>query len=450
MKKQIVRIIITLLVVIFLFPTVVEGQNPVISKLATDEVPRFSIDSGTLYLRAWTSPSQILTFVSSDGTVSVSSIWGNSVYVTEYSPELSFVRNVGFGKELAKFGGFAKDNEGNFYLFFGEEVAENEPEKINMILAKYDKTGTKQGTYSLKANAPNSFNGIKKPFEAGSCRVEVSGNLICVYFGREMFESKNDGLNHQASYGFILDKNALTRIDTGQATHSLRADIGRTLLPYVSHSFNQFILPITNGFAFVDHGDMYPRALRFSKFTNGQNTIGMDSFTFKGGQNSAVHYNTTFAQLGGIAKTQTGYIFAGTYEKNNIVQSNQNDSRNLFILTVDEALTKISQPKWMTSYTDKTTENAGNPKIVALNAGRYLLMWEQMTNRAYKTTLMKIVDDNGNPLTAEKELSDTRLNYDDVLRYNPVTGNVHWAVSKDNKFIYVYSLNPDKEININE
>jgi len=55
---------------------------------------------------------------------------------------------------------------------------------------------------------------------------------------------------------------------------------------------------------------------------------------------------------------------------------------------------------------------------------------------------MKIIDDEGTPLGEARELPGVRLNINDVLRYNPATGNVHWAVNKGEREIVLYSLKP--------
>jgi hypothetical protein len=142
-----------------------------------------------------------------------------------------------------------------------------------------------------------------------------------------------------------------------------------------------------------------------------------------------------------LAKTSGGYIFAGTYEKNTITSNERhNDSRNLFVLTIDEDFTSCSKPIWITAYADKNNENAANPKIASLEDGRCLLMWEYMTSYDYKTTFMRIIDETGNPLGDMVELPNIRLNRNDVLRYNRHNGKVYWAVNGNEKSIIVYAL----------
>jgi hypothetical protein len=246
--------------------------------------------------------------------------------------------------------------------------------------------------------------------------------MLTVYFAREMFVA-SDGLNHQASYGFILNKNTFERISSMN-------------VPYASHSFNQYILPIEDGFLFVDQGDYYPRGFYFNKITNTQKK-SITAFRFK--QNE--FYNNTFAQLGGIAQTNDGYLFVGTYEKNNSTESYHNDSRNVFLINIDKDFNHCGNPIWITNYSDKNSQNAVSPKITKLNGNRYLIMWECFgypCNNTYYT----IIDKDGETIKEITELPNVRLNNNDVLRYNFLTGNVHWAVNEGSRTIQIYSFNP--------
>jgi hypothetical protein len=428
--------------------TPVTGENPHCVIIDTRYNAINSVDNGRDYLSIGTQPPMIITFVSGDGSVTVTSTDYSTrdVYIYEYTKDLVFIRTVQVQNEYDKFGGFTKDNEGNYYLFSGKNVAENEKNVANMSLVKYDRSGNRLNTYRLNAYADNSYGGVRDPFHAGSCRMEISDNMLCVYFARQMFMTSDDGLNHQASYGFIVDKNTFQRVDIGQrANAGTGGSIRGMVMPYVSHSFNQFILPIDGGFVFVDQGDMYPRGFSFSKFLNGNQTLERKTaFAFKQGST----YQQTFAQLGGLVKTPDGYLFAGTYERNTTISSDHNDSRNVFVLTLDNELNNISEPIWITNYRDKNNENATSPKITALDTGRYLLLWELLGNNGYRSTYMTIIDKTGRLLTAVKEIPDVRLNINDILRYNRTNGNVYWAVDNHDKNIEVFSFNPDHPINV--
>jgi hypothetical protein len=268
--------------------------------------------------------------------------------------------------------------------------------------------------------------------------------MLAVYFARKMFKA-NDGLNHQASYGFVIDTDTFERLDKESKTGYNATSAGNMTMPYVSHSFNQFILPIDGGFIFADHGDASPRSFGFAQFKNGENSRRLQAFKFPG----QTGQNATYAEMGGLAKTSKGYIFAGAYGKD------INTARNVFVLTFDDNLAKCSNPVYITSYT-KEDSHAGHPKIVELDDGRYLILWEKFrfsTQAAnligqdptgYQSTYMLTIDESGKALSEVQELKGVRLNMNDVLRYNAQNGKVYWAINNNSTSITVYALEVGK------
>jgi ribosomal protein L33 len=418
-----------------------EGSNPLLQQTVKvghniknpADLPNGFTD--IVFLLKWYSANSISTFVNEDGTVTihVSDDDAKISHIYEFSMTLELQRQLSFPYEFDMFGAFTKDSEGHYYFFYGKRSrsednmvyvqsteARNDPE--NMAMVKYDRSGRKIKTYKRKPVYSNSDNfGVNTPFRVG-CRLEVSGSLLAVYFARAGYLTSEGGSAHQASYGFILNK------DTFEAV--------ATPMPYVSHSFDQFILPINNGFVFADKGDAYPRAFKFSRFDN--NYIkSSNSFPFAGNSGD----NTTNAQMGGLAKTSGGYIFAGTYGE---IQNR----RNLFILTFDDAVTAISNPRYLTTYTERDNRSIGHPKIVGIGSGQYLLLWElyeqtlskkfssvsDLRNNAssvkYLSTKMQIIDGAGNPLSPVKDLKGLRLNQGEFLRYNRQNGRVYWVIKE--------------------
>jgi hypothetical protein len=306
-----------------------------------------------------------------------------------------------------------------------------------MAMVHYDKEGTLVKTFRLRAQPPQSFSGIRIPFDAGTCRLELSGSMLAVYFAREMFNG------HQASYGFVLDKATFDRVDRGAATNAELVG-ANTQMPYVSHSFNQFIVPIDGGFVFADHGDAYPRSFTFAEFRPGANTKRLHAFKFPGSTGA----NATYAEMGGLAKTQAGYIFAATYGQN------VNTPRNLFVLTVNGNFSSCGAPVYITKYT-RENGHAGHAKIAEIDSGRYLLLWElfsfstQPANRivstptGYLSTFMTIIDERGELVSDIRELGGIRLSMNDVLRYNRRNGKVYWAINDSGKSITVFSMAVD-------
>jgi hypothetical protein len=326
-----------------------------------------------------------------------------------------------FPYEFDMFGAFTKDSEGNYYFFYAKEAtrdmyatdAENEPE--NMAMVKYSKSGNKIKTWKSKPRPPGSGDGVVVPFRTG-CRLEISGSMLAVHFARAMFKQA-DGSAHQAAYKFLLNKDTFESADNSMT------------FPLVSHSFNQFILPINNGFAFADQGDSYPqRAFNFAKYTREQGNSRipvLSAFSFLGEKGD----NTTNAQMGGLAKTSVGYIFSGSYGETP-------NKRNIFTLTFDESFTSISNPAYLAEAAGDVS--VGNPKIVGIGSRQYLLLWElyKFTSPAanrqlshYLSTKAQIVNEAGNPLSPVKDLEWLRLSMNDVLRYNPRNGRVYWAIN---------------------
>jgi len=394
-----------------------------------------SVDNvGNLYIQAWSKLPSVLTFVNNDGSVTVCTSDENSgmTYIYEYDSNLKEQKTLRFKNELEQLGAFTKDDDGNYYFFYAVRSTDKNFE--NMAMVKYNPKGERINTYKLKAQAPNSFDGIRDPFRAGTCRLELSDSMLTVYFAREMFSG------HQASYGFVLDKDTFKRVDRGAATNANRNGYDEEM-PYVSHSFNQFILPIENGFIFADHGDAYPRSFTFARFLNKSNTKRVHAFGFPGGTG----VNATYAEMGGLAKTSSGYIFAGTYGRE------RNNPRNLFILTFDGEMNSCSAPIYLTKYT-KNDGHAGHPKIVHLDTDRYLLLWEvfrfstqsanviESCTTEYFSTYMLLIDEKGNAISEPKELKGIRLNINDTLRYNPHNGKVYWAINDGNNSIIIYVL----------
>ena len=399
---------------------------------------RDTVDNiGNLYIRYHSFLPSVLTFVNNDGSVTVctSDDSTSTTHVYEYGMNLEETGTLSFQNELGSLGAFTKDDEGNCYFFYAARAANRNVE--NMALVKYDREGEKINTYKLRADPPNGFGGIRIPYDAGTCRLELSGSMLAVYFSRERFDG------HQASYGYVLDKDTFERLDRGHAYYYTDGTYPRgiNLIPFSGHSFNQFILPIEGGFIFADHGDAYPRAFTFGKYQNGNNTVRLNAFRFPGGTGA----NATYAQMGGLAKTSTGYIFAGTYGRD------RNTPGNFFVLTFGDNMTACSNPIYLTNYT-RNDGQAGHPKIVSLNDERYLLLWEKFSYSTqaanivarvvtgYLSTYALVINENGEAVSDVMELEGIRLNINDTLRYNPHNGKVYWAINDSRSSITVYAL----------
>ncbi|MHA7966972.1 S-layer homology domain-containing protein [Paenibacillus sp. CAU 1782] len=393
------------------------------------------------FLHNWSNISRsIQTIVNGDGTVSVLS-WAESkkdLEISEFDENGYFIKRVTITKELPLVGAFTRDDDGNTYIFYAKEVDEGAFSEKNMALVKYSRTAEKIKTVYVEAQTNDEkwargYSGIKIPFASSTCKIEISGNRIAVYFGRTMFKS-GDGLNHQASYGFIFDTNTFQRL-TGAAEDLMT-------MPSAGHSFNQFILPIENGFLFVDHGDVGPRGFAFNTVTPSGNS-SIVSFPFKEGPT----YQYTFAEMGGVAETEDGYLFVGSYEKSADVSRERTDSRNLFILTMNKSLSMISDPVWLTNYTNKEKDNAIFPKIVRTGSDRYVLLWQSYSDSSMNEnrTFYSVINGSGTVITPATAIPYVPLNGFDTLRYNEKSGLIQWAVEEGEDAITLYSFDPSSK-----
>lgn len=158
--------------------------------------------------------------------------------------------------ELPIVGGVYYDQKGAFYVVSGQTNKEENPNKIVIVIEKFDQNWVLQGSTKIKGNYEHLFEGITVPFDAGSCRMEEYGNYLIVHTAREMFVH-TDGLNHQSNLCFIIDTETMIPIDSPKTS-------------YVSHSFNQFIMLDVEGNAYyLNHGDARDtRGIVISKYTN--------------------------------------------------------------------------------------------------------------------------------------------------------------------------------------
>jgi hypothetical protein len=123
----------------------------------------------------------------------------------------------------------------------------------------------------------------------------------------------------------------------------------------------------------------------------------------------------------------------------------------LFVLTFDEELTKCSNPIYLTKYA-RQDGHAGHPKIVSLEDGRYLLLWERFSfstqgantlaggPTGYLSTFALVINESGEAVSDAQELEGIRLNVNDTLRYNRHNKKVYWAINDSDRSITVYAL----------
>jgi hypothetical protein len=106
---------------------------------------------------AWSELPSVLTFVNSDGSVTVCTSDEKSkiTHIYEYDMNLKEQKILTVKNELGQLGAFTKDNDGSYYFFYAANAASQNDE--NMAMVKYDREGEKINTYKLKASPPQWF-----------------------------------------------------------------------------------------------------------------------------------------------------------------------------------------------------------------------------------------------------------------------------------------------------
>lgn len=380
---------------------------------------------------------------------------------TDYATFTIFNKNMAIAgkfevkKDLSRFGAATTDEQGNYYILWGEWVVEESKNAYSIILSKYNSQGKKVADAKFKAG----YLDAKAPFDGGNASLAYNNGIITAHFARLMFKS-DDGLNHQANKALFVDASTMKEVD-------------RFYTPYTSHSFDQQVIPTSDGgFLFADRGDAFPRAFNITK-VNEESIQYLEPFHFREGKASGYGYNQTFSQLGGIAEGTKGFALVGSSEKTLSgapAPSEVNESRNLFIqifkrdlehdfenpaslkelfLTKGEARVVKGVPGnnpgeyfldpgttdygvvWLTSYKG-VRNDAANPKVVSTDDGRYVVMWEHFAAYEFKNSYYMILSSQGEILQPATVIKGTRLAANERPVYRD--GKVYWTIGENEEY----------------
>lgn len=371
----------------------------------------------------------------------------NVIRVVVYDRLLKVIKRISIKKEWSRFGDITLDPSGNYYVLLGKVLTEKDHKSASIRIVKYDSNGKRVKSTSWNGKTLDT----KVPFDAGNARIMYHEGRIVAHFARKMFVH-SDGLNHQASQNVYLNPVTMKAISPSYK-------------PYVSHSFNQALLPLRNGgLIFADHGDAYYRGFVIH-YMKGEALYSFTPFHFREGEDWAYGYNATFAQLGGVAEGKDGFALLGASEKTLSAapaKSYRNESRNLFLqfFKTDieayedsenmndyflvkgtprpmigtrpkkgsgryflDAKTKDLNVRWITAYTKN--QDVAYPKIISTDDGRYIVMWEEFVKERFKRVHMRIYASHGEALTPVIDIPDARLPIAEDIVYHQ--GSVYWT-----------------------
>ena len=327
------------------------------------------------------------------------------ILVEYYDTSYNILRTVKVTEGiLPLFGAFYSDGLSYYVLSGQENKTENDDTEVFRV-SKYDLNWQLLGSDGLF--------GVNTtiPFDAGCARMYKSGKYLLIRTAHEMYDTDNDGINHQSNVTIQFDTDSMEITDS-------YTDVMNKSYGYISHSFNQFILTDGNNIVAVDHGDAgQTRSIVLTKyvtdFTTGKfvpdynnKCTNIDLLKFPEAIN--YHYNDTGAAIGGFEMSTNNYIVAGHAIDENINGCSQisdiYNTRNIFVAILKRDLTGGSVVKQITDYEDGTA-SASNPHLVKIGTDRYMLMWSR-----YNNVYWVEIDENGNTTSVlnqmEGNLSD--------------------------------------------
>ena len=301
------------------------------------------------------------------------------ILVEYYDKDYNLTDTKIVDRELPLFGGFYATDD-NYYVITGQNNTEEDNTKEVYRITKYDKNWNKITSTGL-TNCNTT-----KPFNGGSCRMDVSGKYMIIHTCHEMYQS-SDGLNHQANATIQVD------IDEMKITDSFTKVINSSY-GYVSHSFNQFVKIEDGHIVALDHGDAYPRSFVILKYKTDINSgtfapsraslcTDIPVLKFKGNTGD----NITGASVGGFELSDDHYLTAA-----NTVTQDDNfrsyNTRNVFVAAVDKSTSDV-KINYLTNYAEGE-ETTTTPQLVKISGSRFMVLWTR-GDQVYYT----LVDNNG-------------------------------------------------------
>lgn len=353
--------------------------------------------------------------------------YGNQIeglLVEYYDKDYNITDTKMIQQELPIFGGFYA-TDSNYYVVTGQKNTEENNNVEVYRITKYDKQWNRVDTASLKGANTTT------PFDAGSCRMDMSGKYLLIRTCHEMYKY-TDGKIHQANVTIQIDTDTMNVTDS----HTKISNINEG---YVSHSFNQFIKVEDGHIISVDHGDANPRSIILLKY---QTDMSEGKFTPDYYQTPCIqvpvlefkylkdkdHKNPTGASVGGFEISDDHYLVAG----NNVKLDANFDSyntRNVFIAAVDKSTSEV-KTTYLTNY-QEGEETTTTPQLVKISGTRFMVLWTK-GDQVYYT----LVNNNGGKVG---EIHNFKGNLSDCQPV--ISGNkVVWYTWKNGDVVF-YDIN---------
>lgn len=341
--------------------------------------------------------------------------------VEYYDTDYNIQKTVTVPLALPKYGAFYESGN-HYYILTGQDNPDNNDAVEVYRVTKYSKDWKVQGSASLYGE------NTKKPFDFGSARMTMNGNILYVRTCHVMYGG------HQANVTFSVNADNMTVVD--KKTDISYADTG-----YVSHSFNQFIQIDQGKMTTLDQCDAFPsRALvmlKYSadlsegKFVPDFNYVSSEEMErrkcaktdiMEVGGNLGDNYTGTSA--GGFEYSDSCWLVAGNFDTDGA-----GSSRNAFIAAVPK---NGGDPvvRYFTNY-GGTDDSAATPHLVKTGSNSFVLMWSSQ-GKVYYTAVDGNGQQTGTTYVMDGNLSDCQPTV--------INGKISWYTWKQNVNVF-YEIN---------
>jgi hypothetical protein len=342
--------------------------------------------------------------------------------------------------------GFARDTAGDYYVATaineGASITASYPapgDYRSGIVQVYKVGADGHTIYSVDLDpARHAFDSkaeqIINPMVASSGRLAVAGGTVAVVHG----------INTEYMSGVRHQKALTTRLNAATGAITSTASI------WVSHSFDQRLVPDGDGILEMHLGDAYPRTVVLNRLP----AVGEWSlFSIKGDEGD----NNTRTRLGDVvsaasAPGNVGYLalfaserttgitpldaslgqisgsrelglvrilsnFSSLPENGQFLDSMLPDTQSI----TSSGVAATNHLQWLTNYTaEGNIAHAERPKLVSVGNHHYVVLWERWekdtissSGITYQGTWAMVIDDSGNVIVSAKKVTDHHLHRGD-------------------------------------
>jgi hypothetical protein len=224
-------------------------------------------------------------------------------------------------KEYPILGDVISDEEGYIYVIWGKtSTVVNGKAEQSIYVSKYSSTGDlilTRGVYDSRGENMNYIS--KEPFVGANTASAIHGDILVISFGKITYD------NEQQAGGTVAVK-------TNDLFPVVKPDWSKIAS---GHCYGNDIVwrDQINDFFFVSESDYKPRGFHISSAKHTA-TVIFDFYLQPDANNDMDIISQTFAQMGGLIRTDKSFVFCGASAKS-ISEDAKKENQNLFIQMFD-------------------------------------------------------------------------------------------------------------------